>query len=289
MRTFVLTIVVGFMLTSCTPQVDVGSEGTQYWHQRLTESERILQGDNLSTDERGDALMDTARAYSGLGEKEKAKGLWTDILQRDDVSPYCKARAQYRLASALEAESQWQEAVEGYRKYSSMYTALSERQQYRFDQNQENGDAMLYHAGELLEHRLHKIDQAEVLYRQAVENSRKNDAINHVALQEHLGDFYFRQKQFDKAIAQYEMVSASFQKNESSMASPATRPEYKIISCLMLAGRKEDARKRYERFSQKWGKTDYQLDKDYVEKARILMKENSGGRQGVQRSPANSE
>ena len=258
---------------SCSVGNRSRSGDERYWQDKIVQSEQTLQEKGISPGERGTAMIKMARAYSALEEKNTALRLWQDILSRADVDETSRARAQYRIALADEEAGRWEEAIAGYQKYSSLYYSLLEDQRDNFDQVSEHGAVLLFHAGELYEHRKLQPDKAVAVYQKAIRIATEEQSLNLIDLIEHLGDFYFRQKQYEKAIEQYETVSAYFQENESAMASPATRPEYKIIQSLMLAGRKEEARKRYDGLIEKWGKTNYQLDKDYVEKARVLMKE----------------
>jgi len=256
---------------SCSPTGKYDSESA-YWKTEIEDAERILRETGITSLDKGSAMLQVAQAYSALGKNDKVLSMWSEIIDDDGVHRISKARAQYHLGLFYDKGEAWGKAVDNYEKFSVRVDALSESERLHFDGNTENSDSLLCRAGQISERYLKDTKRATHLYQEGLRRAKAKNACNVDSLTELLGDFYFRQKQYDKAIAEYEVVSASFRNKEFEMASPVVRPEYKIIRSMMLVGRKEEAKKRYDQVMQRWGSTDYQLDKEYVEKLRVLMK-----------------
>ena len=257
---------------SCSVGSRNGAIDEKYWKAQITDAEQELHKAELSPSERGSSLIKIGRAHSALKNKTEAMKIWLSILSRDDVDQTSKTRAQYRIALADENAQRWVEAINGYQRFSDLYFSLSEKERENFDQVSEHGAVLLFHAGELYEHRLLDVHKAEFMYLKAVQIAEKGRSINLIDLTEHLGDFYFRQKKYDKAMIEYEKVISFFSSIGSKLTSPASRPEYKILKSLMVAGRNEQARKYFDIFISKWGNTTYPPDVYYVEQASSLMK-----------------
>lgn len=243
-----------------------------YWQDKIKKNQHILRHSDISFEERGNAMVGIARAYSGLGNTNAAIILWQRLLTADNVDNISKTRANYELGYLYEQEQKWEDAIKYYRAFSSMYLTLPENDQNHFDQVSEDGDVILYHIGEIQEHHLRSPIDAETTYRMAIERVVTNNTYTHMQLLEHFGDFYLRQSRYAEAIHVFEQVSELYTARKDILVSPGSRPDYKILKSLLQAGKREEAEKRYEEFTAKWGGTKYQLDKEYVEKARVLMR-----------------
>lgn len=264
--------ITGLLVTSCTQTRRDGD--TVYWEQKIQISRLILERPGITREERGKAMTDMARAFSGLGEGRMAATIWQDVLSSNNVDEVSKARANYELGHHNEQTRTWEDAIKYYREYSRAYAALTEEQRSHFDQVSEDGIVVLYHIGEIQEYHLNSPTDAEVTYKLAVDTATTNNSYSCVQLLEHLGDFYLRQGRYIEAVDVFDRVRDKFAAQKHILVSPGSRPEYKILKALVLANKREEAEKRYTEFLVKWGKTTHQLDKEYVEKAQRLMAEH---------------
>ena len=176
------------------------SRDRHYWIEQIKKSNKILKNKKIDNETRGQEMIEIARAYSALNKKKKAFKIWSEILSRNDTDIVSKARAQYRIGLLYEDRKNWDKAIKEYKKYIIRYYALTGDQQDHFDYVSEAGDIIHYHIGEIYEFKLNEPQKAEEEYLDAINNSKRMKSLSYNDLVQLIGDFYYRQKKYLKAL-----------------------------------------------------------------------------------------
>jgi len=244
----------------------------EYWLTRLRRAEEDLRREDLTSEERGLAMVRMARAQSGLGRQSKAVAIWEGLRTDPDADLVARTRATYRLAHWHEDQKRWNEAIVHYREFASLYNDLSRERTSSFDRNKENPASLLFHVGEIQEYGLQSFDEAEGSYLDAIAYAEGMDSSLH---RDHLknlyGDFLLRRGQIEDALVQYEPVATVEPSEDWPPSTVSTIARVRMVKCLCLLGRCAEARRALQPMAERWAGTEYELYTGYVKQGQELL------------------